>query len=291
MPEWTISILETPQDMAQLEDLQAIVWRGKEIDIIPSDMLVAVAHNGGVLLGARAGDELIGAVFGFPALDLVPDGPVLRHHSHFLAVHPDWRSKGIGFALKRAQWQMVRRQGINRITWTYDPLLSRNAFLNIARLGAACNTYIREYYGEMEDGLNAGLPSDRFQVDWWINTPRVERRLSKRPRQTLDLRHFKAAGIFPYYDVSQRPSGLVCPPEKISLLEDRLVLAEIPDDFMAMKAIDMSLALAWRLFVREFFEMAFRQGYLVTDFVHDTSGERPRSFYVLVHGESTLDEI
>ena len=87
-----------------------------------------------------------------------------------------YRDSGIGFALKRAQWQMVRHQDLDHITWTYDPLLSRNAYLNIARLGAVCSTYRRSEYGEMRDGLNVGLPSDRFQVDWWLNSHRVQRR-------------------------------------------------------------------------------------------------------------------
>ena len=90
---------------------------------------------------------------------------------------------------------MVRHQGIDRITWTYDPLLSRNAHLNIARLGAVCNSYIRDAYGEMRDELNQGVPSDRFQVDWWVNSKRVLRRMSKRPRPPLDLAHYLAAGI------------------------------------------------------------------------------------------------
>ena len=98
--------------------------------------------------------------------------------------------QGMGFALKRAQWQMVRYQGIDRITWTFDPLLSRNAWLNITRLGAVCNTYLRDFYGKMADVLNQGLPTDRFDVDWWVNSQRVNRRLSRRRRNDLTLIHY-----------------------------------------------------------------------------------------------------
>lgn len=291
MPDWTISILETPEHMAEVEKLQRIVWPGSETDVIPAHMLLASAHNGGILIGAFADRELIGAVFGFPALEFVADGPVLKHHSHILAVHPNWRTKGVGFALKRAQWQMVRKQGIDRVTWTYDPLLSRNAYLNIARLGAVCNTYIRNYYGEMRDGLNVGLASDRFQVDWWVNTRRVQSRLSKQPRNGLDFADFEKADIQPVYSVSYSPQNLIQPPLAMPALQGRLMLAEIPVDFLHLKAQDLALGQAWRQFSRAFFELAFAQGYIVTDFIYDTSDEIPHSFYVLAHGESTLDDL
>ena len=182
MAEWIIRLLETPEDMAAAEALQRLIWLDSETDVIPTHMLMAVVHNGGLGVGAFVGDELVGFAFGFPGVVQTQDGPLLKHHSHILGVHPAWSGKGIGFAVKRAQWQMVRRQGIDRVTWTYDPLLSRNAHLNIARLGAVCNTYLRSEYGNMRDGLNAGLPSDRFQVDWWLNSQRVVGRLSRRVR-------------------------------------------------------------------------------------------------------------
>ncbi len=156
---WSIRLLETAEEMAEVESLQSLVWSPSDLDVVPKDLMLAVVHNGGLAIGAFAENKLIGVVFGFPGFYDTPDGPRIKHHSHLLAVHPEWRSEGIGFALKRAQWQMVRKQGIDRITWTFDPLLSRNAHLNIARLGAVCNTYIQSAYGKMEDGLNAGLDS------------------------------------------------------------------------------------------------------------------------------------
>jgi len=208
-----------------------------------------------------------------------------------MGIHPDWRDSGLGFALKRAQWQMVRHQGLNRITWTYDPLLSRNAYLNIAKLGAVCNTYRRSEYGDMRDGLNAGLPTDRFQVDWWLNTPRVERRLGKRARGTLGLNQFEKADLQPLYTLRTGTDGLPRPPEHLPLLSGSLLLAEIPSDFMALKATDFALARDWRFFTREAFETAFDKGYLVTDFVFDKSNNKARSFYVLTDGETTLEDL
>ena len=279
-----IKILETPEDMTAVETLQRAVWPDSETDIVPAHMLITAVHNGGLVAGAFMEDQLIGFVFGFPGLESTPDGPRPKHCSHMMGVHPDHRDSGVGFALKRAQWQMVRHQGLDHITWTYDPLLSRNAHLNISKLGAVCNTYRRSEYGDMRDGLNAGLPSDRFQVDWWINTRRVERRLSKRPRKALKLDNFSKADLHPLYTPPFQAGGWLRPPEHFAPFEERLALAEIPNDFSSLKAADFPLARDWRFFTREVFETAFVAGFIATDFIHDQG----RSFYVLSNGETTL---
>lgn len=289
MATWNIRLLETMEEMTAVEALQREVWPGSETDVVPAHLLITVVHNGGVVLGAFLNEKLAGFVFGFPGLEFTPDGPRPKHCSHMAGVLPEHRDSGIGFALKRAQWQMVRHQSLDHITWTYDPLLSRNANLNIARLGAVCSTYRRSEYGDMRDDLNAGLPSDRFQVDWWINTKRVERRLGKHARPKLKLSHLTRVGVHPYYTVETGPGNFVCPPEHVPALEAQLLAAEVPSDFMALKAADFSLARDWRFFTREFFETAFTRGYIVTDFVFDRGEGSPRSFYILVDGESTLD--
>jgi len=289
MTAWTIRLLETLEEMTAVEALQREVWPGSETDVVPAHLLITVVHNGGVVLGAFVGDQLVGFVFGFPGLEFTPDGPRPKHCSHMAGVLPEHRDSGIGFALKRAQWQMVRHQSLDHVTWTYDPLLSRNAYLNIARLGAVCSTYRRSEYGEMRDDVNAGLPSDRFQVDWWINTKRVERRLGKHARPTLKLGHLARVGVRPFYTLETGLGNLVRPPEHVPALEAQLLAAEVPSDFLALKAADFPLARDWRFFSREFFETAFAKGYIVTDFVFDPGENAPRSFYILVDGESTLD--
>lgn len=291
-----IRLLETPEEMTAVEDLQRIVWPGSETEIVPAHLLITAAHNGGIVLGAfeTDGDEkdtrrLVGFIFGFPGLESLPDGPRAKHCSHMLGVLDSQRNSGIGFALKRAQWQMVRHQGLDHITWTYDPLLSRNAWLNIAKLGAVCSVYLRLEYGDMHDGLNAGLPSDRFQVDWWIRTRRVERRLGRRSRGGLELSQFQKAGTRLLYSSVLRADGFPQPPEHFFSPDDRIVLAEIPSDFLILKSADLALARDWRFFSRELFETCFAAGYLVTDFIFDrTTG---KNFYVLADGESTLGKV
>src|ERR1043165_6321308 len=219
MPDFVIKILETPEAMAAVEELQRAVWPGSDIDVVPTHVFITAIHNGGLVLGAFTNDQLIGFVFGFPGLESTPDGPRAKHCSHMMGIYPQYRDSGVGFALKRAQWQMVRHQGLDHVTWTFDPLLSRNAYLNIAKLGAVCNTYRRSEYGDMRDGLNAGLPSDRFLVDWWINTHRVERRLGKRARRTLKLDDFSKAELHPLYSVHRPDNHWLRPPEHFSPLE------------------------------------------------------------------------
>ena len=203
MADWNVRLLEKPEEMHAVEHLQRQVWPGSELDIVPAHLLVTAAHNGGLVIGAfidpagstsDSAGELVGFVFGFPGLYTTPDGPRSKHTSHMLGVRTDFRNRGVGYALKRAQWQMVRHQGVDLVTWTYDPLLSNNAHLNITQLGAVCNQYRRDEYGSMRDSLNSGMASDRFQVDWWVNTKRVQRRLSRQARLQLDLAHVLSTG-------------------------------------------------------------------------------------------------
>jgi len=293
-----LRVLDHPEDFLAVETLQRQVWSGSETEIVPVHMLIAATHNGGLVIGAYEEDasgaeKLVGFVFGFPGIYITPDGPRLKHHSHMMGVHPDYRDLGIGFSLKRAQWQMVRHQGMDRITWTFDPLLSRNAHLNIALLGGVCSTYLRSIYGELRDGINTGLPSDRFQVDWWVNSERVNRRLSRRARRRLELLQYSAAesGIINPARAGLQgllhPSEYALPADAAELDAPAILLVEIPADFLALKAADSSLALEWRLHLRAICEGLFDRGYLVTDFVH-LPGSDPRSYYVLINGEKTL---
>ncbi len=289
MSNFNIRILETPEEMIRVEELQRLVWPDSETDVVPMHMLITVVHNGGLVLGAFQEEKIIGALFGFPGLEKIPDGPRPKHCSHMMGIHPDHRDSGVGFALKRAQWQMIRHQSLDHATWTYDPLLSRNAYLNIAKLGAVCSTYRRSEYGDMRDGLNAGLPSDRFQVDWWVNTRRVTQRLSEDSRPTLNLAHITRSGLRPFYPL-HTTDGLPHPPEHVPTLDDRLLLAEIPADFSDLKSKDFTLARDWRFFTRELFETAFAANFIVTDFVFDREQGQPRGLYLLTHGESTLEQ-
>ena len=274
--------------MADVEALQRIVWPGDDLEIVPAHVLLTAAHNGGLVAGAWAGERLAGFVFGFLGFHESETARRLKHCSHMLGVHPDFRSAGVGYALKMFQREHVLRQGMDLITWTYDPLLARNAQLNIAKLGAVCNTYLANLYGEMRDGLNAGLPSDRFQVDWWIATRGwltawAVRRAIARGWPTW-RRAAPSGATRPGQTATPQPPD----PSSPVVEAGATVLVEIPADFLALKAADPVLALRWRLGTRAAFEALFRQGYAVTDFVHEP-GSTPRAVYVLTR-TSLLEE-
>ncbi len=288
-PSYQIRILESADELLPIGKLTDEIWRGGAQDIVPNHMLTAFVHNGGLAIGAFEEDKMIAFAFGFPGLYQTPDGLKIKHSSHQMGVHPAHRGKNIGFALKQAQWQIVRQQGLDLITWTYDPLLSRNAYLNIAQLGAICNTYKRDEYGEMIDGLNAGVASDRFQVDWWLNTPRVFQRLDTEDHIALDLESYQAAEAQMLYTSETNVDlGLLLAPEHYSPPNSKLILLQIPNDFYKLRTIDLPLAKDWRFFTREVFEDLFSAGYIVTDFIYDRSEATPRSFYLLTDGESTI---
>ena len=279
--------LDSVADFRACEDIQRQVWGPGDAEVVPLNMLLAATRNGGIALGAFAQDKLVGFAFGFLATSgrYGPEAPAavkLKHHSHMLAVLPEWRDAGVGYALKLAQREAARAQALRLMTWTYDPLESRNALLNIAKLGAVCSTYYADYYGNMQDDLNAGLPSDRFQVDWYIASNRVATRLLGR-RARLERHHYTSSGAV-LLNPATFEGDLPRPPEHAAGLFTDMALVEIPPDFQSLKRMDKPLALAWRLQTREIFQWAFERGYMVTDFVFEPKPRR--SFYVLTHVES-----
>ena len=283
--------LDTIEDMLEIEELQRQVWPGSDADIVPAHLLLTVAHNGGVVLGASEGEKLVGFVLGFLGTDSASPDRVamarLKHCSHMLGVLPGHRDRGIGFELKLAQRQAVIDQGIRLITWTYDPLMSGNAYLNTRKLGAICRRYHRNVYGDMRDELNIGLPSDRFEVDWWVTSARVVSRVEK-ARPPLDFAHYLAAGAEKVNPASLDERDLLVPSEGETAMSGTVALVEIPADFLGLRLADEKLAVAWRDQTRSIFERAFADGYIVTDFVHFKEERFPRSYYVLSLGEGTL---
>ncbi|MCK5052626.1 MAG: GNAT family N-acetyltransferase [Anaerolineales bacterium] len=286
-----IRSLDLYEEMEQAEELQRIVWPGSEIDIIPAHLSMAISHNGGAVLGAFDQDKLVGYLLGFLGTDAQsPDRMAmtcLKHWSHQVGVHPAYRDCGIGFALKHAQREKVLKQGIRLVTWTYDPLLSLNAHLNIRRLGAVCDTYLQCAYGEMRDSLNAGVESDRFQVDWWVSSPRVSSRFED-ARKPLDMEHYLEAGAEKVNPAVLGDGGQLHPSEAYYAPQGIVGLVEIPPDYHALKQFDLGLAQRWREHTRDVFRSLFTAGYLITDFLYLKGEVQPRSYYVLTHGEGKL---
>jgi predicted GNAT superfamily acetyltransferase len=244
--------------------IQQETWSGDVI--VPPQLLLAIAHNGGfVALGYVEGE---GRPAGFVAGFLGIHDSLFRHHSHMLAVRPAYRHTGLAVRLKEAQRDHCLDQGLEVIGWTMDPLEARNARFNFAKLGAIARTYDRDFYGAMPDKLNEGLPSDRVYIEWRIATDRADARL--RGAEVLPtLEGAERDGV--RYLLRARADRPIAgdPPGDESHL-----LVEIPRDFQDLKRRDRALALEWRLAARAALEPAFQRGYAAVEFLRDTPAER-----------------
>lgn len=245
------------------EQIQRVAWPSKDgIEVIPFPFLLTAQKNGGLVLGAFIDDELIGFVFGI--LGRTPKGQ-WKQSSHLLAVLPQHRTSGVGEQLKWAQRNFVLQQGLDHITWTMDPLEGINAALNFRKLGVVCNRYLRNLYGDMQDGLNQGLPTDRFEVDWQLSSPHIETCLNQ-PAELRQRAELDGANAFPvnHLDWSEKFPSCSKP---ILDATDPILSVIVPESFQAIKAHSMELAAVWREHTRSIFEAYFASGYMATDFL------------------------
>lgn len=265
MAEPLIRVCKTWDECVQCEELQRRIWEMPDYrDVVPANLLITAAKNGGILLGAFKGSEMVGFAFGFLGREpAAGDAPVpgLKHTSHMLGVLPGARAHGVGTALKWAQRAEAQKQGLDLMTWTYDPLQAINAHLNLNRLGGIVRRYIQNAYGEMTDALNAGLGSDRFQVEWYLESPRVIARAQNKPLKNIPP--FAA----PVFRVEWTAAGFPRIVEELPWQAN--VLVEIPSDIHAVKTYDMSLAEEWRQHTRRALERAFAEGLAATALVRD----------------------
>ena len=217
-----------------MEALQQIVWPGDNLEIVPAHVLLTAAHNGGLVAGAWVGEGLAGFVFGFLGFDGAGQARRLKHCSHMLGVHPDFRSAGVGYTLKAYQREHVLRQGLDLITWTYDPLLARNAQLNIAKLGAVCKTYLPNLYGRC---AMASTPACPPTASRWTGGSRPRGWLTAWAAHRAVAREWTTCRR-PARPGSTRPDpmGLPQPPNPSRRVDaETSVLVEIPADFLALK--------------------------------------------------------
>jgi predicted GNAT superfamily acetyltransferase len=239
-----IEDLHGVDQMVEVEQLQIDVWGTEPGWVVPSHVLSIIADYGGILLGAELDGRLIGFVLGFLALQ---DGK-LFHASHMLGIHPDHQAHGVGAALKWAQRKRALEQGLDLMTWTFDPLESRNAYFNLHKLGAVSRIYRENYYGHMRDTLNQGLPSDRFLIEWHLRDS-ARPSLNGRPLQILTNKGGK-----PELQLEEPAAG-------------QALAVQVPRDIQAIKANDPNLALEWRLATRQAFIWALDKGFVARDFV------------------------
>jgi predicted GNAT superfamily acetyltransferase len=249
-------LLTTLEDADRIVGVMVATWG--EHQLVPREMIRALADSGNVPYGAFRSEELVGYVLGWMALD--EDGPHV--HSHMLAVLPGSRSGGVGYALKLAQRAQALEAGYRVVRWTFDPLQARNAHFNLTKLGVQCDRFHRDFYGAMSDALNRGDRSDRLVVRW-------------------DLDHAIGGSTSPpgpHVDVLRASGPLEMPTpergEEPALTVGGSVRVGIPADYVALKERDPALASEWRDAVGDVLDRCFDLGMIVVGLSRDRDGPR-----------------
>lgn len=276
-------------NIKRIEEIQRISWKRDDLEVIPGRLFYAMQRNGACLMGAFDHQELVGFVFGVlgtvegldERIDQVAAARLLMY-SVIMGVLPDYQKQGIGHRLKLAQREFALRIGVRLITWTYDPLESLNGFFNFHKLGVVCHTYLEDYYGEM-GGINVGLPSDRFYVEWWVTSNRVKSRVS-RARGPISLESYLGGRALIANECEKDDRDFPLPPGEYLRRDSNLILVEIPPNIQLLKSADPELATNWRHHSREVFSYYFQRKYIVTDFVRSMDADgQPRSYYVMTN--------
>jgi predicted GNAT superfamily acetyltransferase len=230
----TIRQIDNVVEMRAVEHLQKEVWGIPDLDVVPLTQLVAAKEAGGTLIGAFDEEVLVGFVYGFPSFEFGKHA----HHSHMLAVKPEYRNLDLGRRLKLAQREHVIGQGIELITWTFDPLQSLNAHFNFNKLGVVADRYLPDFYGDEPASFLHQTGTDRLWVSWLISTERVKKII----------------------DGNAEPAQVE---------NADTVSIEIPGDINSLQQQEPRTALQWREETRRAFTDAIDAGYVVVGFTRE----------------------
>ena len=245
--------VHTMSELKGVSQLFDRVWGSKDGDaLIAPGMLRALTHAGNYAAGAFVDGEMVGAVTGFLGTDA--DGPYL--HSHILGVSDMHRGGHIGFALKQHQRAWVLANGMRKVTWTFDPLVRKNAFFNFQKLGAAADAYLVRFYGSMADEINAGDETDRLLIAWDVDSAHVERAAVEKLAE-------------PNVAVLREQGASIALDENGSVDHERwngVVLCATPDDIVDVRHRDPDAARTWRTSLRDTLGKALNDGYRVAGF-------------------------
>jgi len=257
-----------------VEEIQKEVWGIPDLDVVPTTQLVAAQAAGGLLLGAFDGETLVGFAYGFPG----HEHGRTTHHSHMLAVKPAYRNFDLGRKLKLAQRERVLAQGIETMTWTFDPLQSLNAYFNFSKLGVISDRYFINFYGEDAASFLHGNGTDRLWVTWNLASRRVSEQIDK----TISIPDF--GRVKPLVELGEDNAPLRY--ELNRDLSPEQIAIEIPADINALERQSGESAIAWREATRRAFIEAIAAGYLVENFYRATRGEQQFGTYLLSREKS-----
>ncbi|MFJ9344631.1 GNAT family N-acetyltransferase [Streptomyces sp. NPDC101733] len=224
--------LHTISDFEDIHRLYADIWRTDAGSApVSVEMMRALSHAGNYVAGAYESGTIVGASVAFLA---APAGTTLHSHITGTAM-----GRGIGLALKLHQRQWALARGLTRITWTYDPLVRRNAHFNLAKLGARPEEYLPSFYGPMDDAINGGDETDRVLAAWDLTTSPPTATQTPEPVPSTVV----AGSSYAIRDHEGRP--------RAGSADTETVLIDVPEDIEALRRKDPAAARAWRLAVRD----------------------------------------
>jgi predicted GNAT superfamily acetyltransferase len=264
--EISYRIITEVSEVQEVVKLQKTAWSQEMITSMPQ-MAAAILH-GGIIIGAFDGENLIGFNYGFAGYD----GCEAYLGSHMMAIHHDYRDRGIGMRLKFEQRLCAIRYGYRKIVWTYDPFEARNAYLNLSKLGGKVNKYISSFYGEDREGL----PTDRFMVEWDITTEQVEEANVLQHEITSEKKNYPS--LLTYTIDGENFTGIEYSNNHLLLGHIPGCLIPIPRMAHELKSAQSPLFLTWQSYLRCLCSEAFLLHYQVVSFIR---GNGPVHYYVL----------
>lgn len=285
--ELQLCALESIEEMPPLVELQRQIWGYGLPDTdypYPARALFALSESGGLVAAARFKDQTVGFALAWLGMDRSTGRRYL--HSQLVGILPAYRHLSIGYHLKIYQRDYALARDLDLVKWTFDPLQSANANLNLRKLGAIVTAYHPHYYGALQSYFSHGIATDRVWADWHIQSPRVCHRLDSGPLALPGKLH--RAQITQVEEVTlgdrtwKKLAGF-----RLDLSDPELLM-EIPDDFALMREHEVDLASEWQERVRRIFQDYLGRGYIASDFFI-LAGVVRRGFYLFAR--KSIDEV
>ncbi len=278
-PQIAIRDLKSIDDLSQLKAVEKQVWGMADDDALSLTLAIALKAAGNIFVGAfdaaQGKEKLVGFAFGF----LARERGQTAIHSHMLAVLNAYRHLDLGLRLKQAQRERAMAMGIHEMTWTFDPLHSRNAHFNFSKLGVVSDTYKMDFYGPETSSILHRNGTDRLWVRWILNSRRVRDRLAGKSTsaraETLDALRLLTPLV--RFDPSGKPARAALAE---SLARQRVSI-EIPGDILAVERANMALAREWRDATRWAFRESLKAGFVVAEFCRSIRGQQGPGAYLL----------
>jgi predicted GNAT superfamily acetyltransferase len=279
-PTILIRDLDSLDDLSKVEAVEKEVWGLSDRDLIPLTLTIATRAAGAIWVGALDGQKLAGFVFGFPGFER---GRVILH-SHLLAVREPYHHLHLGYKLKLAQRERALALRIQDITWTFDPLQSRNAHLNFSKLGVVSNSYRMDFYGPETSSILHRNGTDRLWVRWTLNSRRVQERLQAKDARPVVLDALSRLLPLIRFNGDGKPAQS----DLAEALGRQRIAIEIPSDIYSVEQKDPGLAREWRTATRWAFTESLKAGFFVAEFCRTVRGQQGPGVYLLEKG--TIEE-